>query len=362
VTRRRYTDTAVALATSAAIVIVAIAASIAVIAIAGHSPGASLKAIWEGAFGGEDEVAGTLKKMVPLTLVALGWIVAFRARRINIGFDGQITAGGITAAVVALEIHGLPAYVHLPLAIAAGIVGGAAYAALPAWLWATRHVSEIITTLLLSFVAAQILNWVVRGPLQEPTHGFAETDHLPTSATWPTLLPGTPLTWDILLIPILVFLVSFVLARTTVGFRLNLTGASEEAARYAGTRTVRVGALAIVASGAIAGLVGSSLILGSESGVMTDGFSANYGFDGIVVALLARNSPVGCIPAALLFAALQQGGGLMEARVDVSSSLVQVTQGLVVVLLAGSVLVLTALRERRRPSAEDVPSAAARPS
>jgi len=361
VTQRRLIDAAFALATSTAIVLVAIAASIAVIAIAGHSPGAALSAIWEGAFGGKDEVAGTLKKMIPLTLVALAWIVAFSARRINIGFDGQITAGGITAAVVALEVHGLPAFVHLPLAIAAGVLGGAVYAALPAWLWAVRHVSEIITTLLLNFVAVQLLNWLVRGPLQESTHGFAETDLLPSSARWPTMIPSTSLTWDVLFIPALVVLVAFVLRRTIVGFQLRLTGASEEAARYAGTRTVRVGALAIVGSGAIAGLVGSSLILGSESGVMTDGFSANYGFDGIVVALLARNSPVGCIPAALLFAALRQGGGLMEARVDVSSSLVQITQGLVVVLLAGSPLILARLGAHRRRVVEDTPAPAVEP-
>jgi general nucleoside transport system permease protein len=357
VMHRRLAGTALALATSTAIAIAAIAASIAVIAIAGHSPGAALSAMWEGAFGGKDEVAGTLKKMIPLTLVALAWIVAFSARRINIGFDGQIIAGGITAAVVALEVHGLPAYVHLPLAVAAGVLGGALYAALPAWLWAVRHVSEIITTLLLNFVAVQILNWLVRGPLQESTHGFAETDLLPDSGRWPTMLPSTALTWDVLLIPGLVILVGFVLKRTTVGFQLRLTGASEETARYAGVRTVRVGALAIIASGAIAGLVGSSLILGSESGVMTDGFSATYGFDGIVTALLARNSPAGVIPAALLIAALQQGGGLMEARVDVSSSLVQITQGLVVVLLAGSPLVLFWLRSRRRRVAEDAAAA-----
>src|SRR5207248_317386 len=198
--------------------LVAIGVSIAVIAVSGHSAGASLHAIWDGAFGDRQALGETLEKTIPLTLVALGWIVAFRARRINIGFEGQIMAGGITAAVVA-----------------------------------------------------------------------------------------------------------FVLARTTIGFRLRLTGANEEAARYTGTRTVRVGALALVASGAIAGLVGSSLVLGSESGVMADNFSANYGFDGIVAALLGRNSPVGCVPAALLFAALRQGGGLMEARVGVSSALVQAT-------------------------------------
>jgi general nucleoside transport system permease protein len=362
VTARRLAAGALALATSTAIALVAIAVSIAVIAVAGQSPGAASSAVWDGAFGGREQVAGTLEKAIPLTLIALAWIVAFSARRINIGFDGQITAGGITAATVALQVHGLPIYVHLPLAIAAGILGGAVYAGIAAWLWATRGVTEIITTLLLNFVAVQLLNWVVRGPLQEHTHGFAETDLLPGSARWPDVLSNASLTWDVLYVPALVLLVWFVLGRTTLGFRLRLTGANEEAARYAGTRTVRVGVLALLASGAIAGLVGSSLILGSESGVMADNFSANYGFDGIVVALLARNSPIGCVPAALLFAALRQGGGLMEARVGVSSSLVEITQGLVVALLAGAVLLRGRVRVGRHRPVEDAAAAAVEPS
>jgi len=349
------------LAASTAVALLAIAVSIGVIAVAGQPPGAALHAVWDGAFGGRRQLAETLEKMIPLTLVGLGWIVAFRARRINIGFEGQIIAGGMTAAVVALEVHGLPIGVHLPLAVIAGLAGGAVYAGIAAWLWASRGVSEIITTLLLNFVAIQILNWVVRGPLQESTHGFAQTNPLPGSAQWPLLLGHTSLTWDALLIPALALLVAAVLARTTTGLRIRLTGANEEVARYGGVRTVRVGALALVASGALAGLAGSSLVLSSESRVMADGFSANYGFDGIVVALLARNSPLGCIPAALLFAALRQGGGLMEARVGVSSSLVQVTQGLVVVLLAGTPLLAARLREARR-AREEAPAAVVEPS
>jgi simple sugar transport system permease protein len=130
--------------------------------------------------------------------------------------------------------------------------------------------------------------------------------------------------------------VAFFLRRTTLGYRLRLIGANEEAARHAGVRTKRLTVGALVASGGLAGLAGSSLILAGESTAMTDNFSANYGFDGIVVALLARNSPAGVIPAALLFAALRQGGGLMEARVGISSALVLITQGLVILLVAGS--------------------------
>ena len=333
------------LAISIVIAAVAIGVSLGVIWLAHGPPGGALSALWDGAFGSPDQIEGTVVKMIPLCLIALGWIVAFSALRINVGFEGQILVGGVVSAVIALEVHGLPHFVHLPLAIAGAIAGGAAFAALPAWLWARRHVNEIITTLLLNFVAIQLVSWLVRGPLQEPTHSRAETGQFPASARWPHVSGQPTLTWDFLYIPFLVLVVAIVLARTSFGFRLRLTGANQEAARHAGIRTVRMGVYALVLSGALAGLAGSSLILSSENGAMTDNFSANYGFDGIVTALLARNSPIGVVPAALLFAALRQGGGLMEARIGVSSSLVLVTQGIVIVLLAGSSILL-----RRRPS------------
>jgi simple sugar transport system permease protein len=329
---------------SVAIAAAAIGASLVVIWLAHGPPGKALSALWDGAFGSPDQIEGTVVKMVPLCLVALGWIVAFSALRINVGFEGQLLVGGVVSATIALEVHGLPHVVHLPLAIVGGIVGGALFAAVPAWLWARRHVNEIITTLLLNFVAIQLVSWLVRGPLQEPTHSRPETPQFPPSARWPRV-PGQPtLTWDFLYIVILAAAVAIMLARTSFGFRLRLTGANQEAARHAGVRTVRVGAAALVLSGAFAGLAGSSLILASENGAMTDNFSANYGFDGIVTALLAGNSPLGVVPAALLFAALRQGGGFMEARAGVSSSLVLVTQGIVIVLLAGSSLLF--LRRR----------------
>ena len=159
----------------------------------------------------------------------------------------------------------------------------------------------------------------------------------------PRIIPNTPLGWDLLLTLVLVGVVSVVLRRTAFGFRLRLTGSNETAARYAGVRTVRITVAALLISGALAGIAGSSLILGGETASMADGFSATFGFTGIVVALLARNSPVGTVPAALLFAALQQGGGLMEARVGVSSSVVLITQGIVILLVAASGL----LYERR---------------
>ncbi|MCZ7534699.1 MAG: hypothetical protein M5T61_01355 [Acidimicrobiia bacterium] len=146
--------------------------SMAVIAVSGSDPFEAMRALWDGAFGGRAQLAGTLSKTIPLMLVALGWIVAYRARRVSIGFEGQILAGGSLATLVGLEFDSLPVVLHLPLAVLAGFVGGALWAGVAAFLWARRGVNEIISTLLLNLIAVQVVNWLVRGPFQEPTGTF----------------------------------------------------------------------------------------------------------------------------------------------------------------------------------------------
>jgi simple sugar transport system permease protein len=349
----------VSLGVSVGAAALALGISLGIIELTGGPPGAAAKALWDGAFGSRAQIAGTIAKMLPLTLVALGWIVAFSVKRINIGFEGQILIGGMLAAVVGLKLGTPPAPIHLALAVSAGVVAGALYAGIAAWLWARRSVNEIISTLLLNFVAIQLVSWLVRGPLQEPTRTFPRSGDLPSSATWPRLLANTSLSWDIFVAAAMVLVVWFVLRRTAFGFELRLTGANEEAARHAGIATVKVTVLAFLVSGALAGLAGSSLILAGESGSMADNFSAGYGFAGIVVALLARNSPIGAVPAALLFAFLRQGGGLMEARVGISSAVVGITQGLVILLVASASFLFERLASVRVDAGEETK---ARPS
>jgi general nucleoside transport system permease protein len=351
--RGQLTHTAAALGVSIGAAVVALAISFAIIGLTGGPPGEAARALYDGAFGRRSQIAGTLAKMIPLTLVALGWIVAFSVRRINIGFEGQILVGGVLATVVGLKIGTPPAPIHLALAVIAGIAAGAAYAGISAWLWARRSVNEIISTLLLNLVAIQLVSWLVRGPLQEPSRTFPRSGSIAAGARWPRLLSNTSLSWDLLVAAAMVFVIWFVMKRTSFGLELRLTGANEEAARHAGISTVRVTVIAFLVSGAFAGLAGSSLILAGESGSMADNFSAGFGFAGIVVALLARNSPVGVVPAALLFAALRQGGGLMEARVGISSALVLITQGLVILLVAGAGYVFERLASVRVDAEEE---------
>jgi len=230
----------------------------------------------------------------------------------------------------------------------AGVLGGAAWAGIAAWLWAKRGVNEILSTLLLNLVALQMLAWWVRGPMNDPSAPLPVTPPFPESSRWPYLLTGTNLTWDLVLLGVVV-VIAFVLVKTTFGFKVRLVGANPEAARHSGLSPQGVGTRAIVLSGALAGLAGSSLVLASPSPVMGENPGAAIGFTGIAVALLARNSPWGVIPAALLVAALVQGSSQMEATVGVSSALVDFTQGLMVVLVLGATTLLYFARRHRQP-------------
>lgn len=326
----------------------ALGVSMLIIVLSGADASDAIRALWDGAFAGRAQVAGTLFKMIPLLLVALGWIVAYSARRVSIGFEGQILIGGVFGTWVGINLS-LPVGLHLGVAVLAGVAGGALWAGIAAWLWARRNVNEIISTLLLNLIAIEVVSWLVRGPFQEVTGTFPRSEPIADSARWPVLVAKSALTSDFLLALAMVVVVGFVMRRTTFGYELRYTGANEAAARHGGINTIRVNVLALVTSGAIAGLAGASLILGGESRSMSDNFSAGYGFEGIVVALLARNNPYATVPAALLFAALRQGRGLMEARVGVPSSIVLVTQGLVILLIAGA----SFLMERRQTARVD---------
>ena len=317
-------------------VVAALIVAAIVLELAGAPPVDALKALLSGSVGGRIQLARTLSFLLPLVLIALAWTMAFETKRINLGLEGQIIVGGIVATLLGLHISGLPTVAHIGIATAGAAIAGALYAGVAAWLWAKRDVNEIISTLMLTLIAAEVLSRLVRGPMQEPGVVFPRSSEVADSAQWGTIVANSALTWDVLLVPVAVVAVAVLRHRTTFGLTLRITGANATAARHAGIKTVRVNAAALILSGAIAGVVGASLILGGETGRMGDGFSAGFGFEGIVVALVARNNPFGAVPAALLFAILDSGSGLMETRVGVASELVYITQGLVILFVAGT--------------------------
>jgi simple sugar transport system permease protein len=343
----RIRDGGIELLLSVVVTAVALVIALLFVLAAGVPLGSGISAFLTGAFGTEFNVANTLAAMVPLTLVALGWIVAFRAGRFHVGFPGQILAGSLLVSVVALKVS-LPIWLHLPLTVLAGMVGGAVWAGIAALLWAKRGVNEILSTLLLNLVAIQVLAWWVRGPFNDPTAALPLTPTFPESSRWPILLTNTNLCWDIVLLGSVVA-IAFLLSKTSFGFQVRVVGANSEAARHSGMSPQRVGTRAMLLSGALAGLAGSSLVLASPSNVMGENPGSALGYTGIAVALVARNSPWGAIPAALLFASLVQGSAQMEATVGVSSALVDVVQGLMVILVLGATTLLYYARRDRLP-------------
>lgn len=343
--RQRFVGGLIELGFAVTVAVIGLALALGLVVVSGADPGAVVDAFITGSFGSSYAVSATIAKTIPLVLVALGWILVFTGGRFQIGFPGQIMIGGLLSAAVALH---MPGSVQLPFAVLAGVVGGGATAAVAAWLWARYRVNEILSTLLLNLVAVQVVAWSVRGPLQEGGGVLPQSDPLPSGGRWP-VVDGLPaLHWDILLIPVVVAAVALVLSRSNFGLRLRVVGASERAAQHAGISPIRTGVVSIIGSGMLAGLAGSSLVLAGGTPNLSEGYEAGYGFQGIVVGLLARNSPWGCIPAALLFASLRQGGGVVEAQVGVSAALVGVAQGLVVLLVLVGTTLLYVLERRRR--------------
>lgn len=311
-----------------------------IVAATGKSPVEALHALIDGAFGSKERLGVTLARMVPLIVVALGWIVAFRANKVNLGLQGQLIVAGLVAAWVAVEGPSLPPVLAVALATSMAVGAAALYAALAAVLWAKRGVNEIVSTLMLTFVAQQVLAWLIRGPLADPASSSFQTPPLQREYRWPIIISRSPFSLEVALCIAALAVVAFVLGRTVFGFQLRLTGENPESARNAGVNTLRTVVLSFVVSGGLAGLAGAGIVLGGERAVVSSGFAGSIGFTGIVVALVAANNPIACIPAACLFAALDAGGSAMQSQAGVPSEIILIAQGVIVVLVAASNLLV----------------------
>jgi simple sugar transport system permease protein len=329
--------------------VLALVVSGLLVAFSGHSPVDAFRELAKGAVGTNLAFNSTLNSAVPIIFVGLGWILCFSGGRISLGFEGQLAVGGTVAAAIALKGPDVGRPLLLPLVLLGAAVGGALWAGIAAYLLARRGASEVITTLMLNFVALSLLSWVVRGPLQEHTGFFPYSDPIPDAARYPALGSAYPLSWDIVLVVVLAVGLLLLLRRTHFGLRLRLTGSNELAAQAAGIRTMRVALVGFLGSGAVAGLGGASIVLSATAYNLTESFTAGLGFTGIVAALLARNNPIGLLPAAVLLAGLTRGGNSMETQAGVPGSVVLVTQGLVILFVASSAAFGSARLFRRRP-------------
>jgi simple sugar transport system permease protein len=317
-----------------------------VVRVAGLDPLQVLPALVRGAFGSRSGISYTLYYATTFVFTGLAVAVALHAGLFNIGGEGQAMLGGLGAALVALAWGPvLPAWVTLPLMVAAAMAFGLAWAAVPAALQAWRGSHVVITTIMFNFLAAALLIYLLVDVLKAPGTMSPETRTFAPSAQMPgvhTVLgwvgiewPRTPLNLTVVLAALAAAGVALLLWRTRVGYGLRAVGFAPEAARYAGISPARHTLAAMTISGALAGLVGINEVAGAHLKLLQD-FTAGAGFVGIAVSLIGRNHPLGIVLAALLFGALYQGGAELAFEIPgFSRDMVVTLQGLIV-LFAGA--------------------------
>lgn len=313
----------------------ALAVSAVIIVIVGASPLEAYGAMFEGAVGGIGSLATTAVRTTPLLLTGLAVAVSFRAGIFNIGAEGQLYAGAASSAAVALLPLDLPAMVHVPLTLAAGFLGGALWALVPAWLRAYRGVSEVVTTLMLNFVGIQLVAYLVdpiNGPMGERGASYAQSQVIAESAELPILIRGTSLHAGLFIGLALAVGLFVIIKYTPLGFRLRMLGGNPVAARFAGLSEKREILVVMLLSGGIAGLAGAAEVMGLRHRLY-DRFSPGYGYDGIAVALLAGSNPLAVILSATFFGGLRAGANAMQQSTGIETSVVLIIQALTILFV-----------------------------
>jgi simple sugar transport system permease protein len=339
------------------------------------SPLEGFASMFEGAFGNENSTAETFVKATPMLFVAIGICIAFRGGMTNVGGEGQMIMGAVAGTAVALAAGEPLGWLGIPLAIIAGFIAGALYGGLAGWLKAWFNVNEILSTIMLNAIAVQFMNFMLNGPMLDPTEAgvnqipktarILETIQLPRLSL--PLPPGvadlfslqnaelfarTRLHWGLVIAVLLAVVAYFLLWRTTVGYRIRAVGENERASRYAGISVRGHMVLSMMLAGGFAGLAGIIQVLGLQYRLQTDGsatgFTGNAGFNGIVVALFGGLNPLGAIPASAFFGGLLVGAQKMQRDLGVPAALITSINGLIVIFAVSSEYFRVWLTRRRR--------------
>lgn len=312
----------------------------------------SLTALWEGGMKDKADVARTLVRTCPLLLCGLGLTIAWRAGMYNIGGEGQFLMGGLGgAAAFALARQAGPT-ATLPVILLASVVGGALIAWLAGWLQAARGVQVVISTILLNVIALQFLKWSVNGPLQEPNGAVPLSERLPREFMLRQFDPQTDLHLGVFIAFALTAVVWLYLFRTKAGFKLRVTGQNPRAARANRIEPDRVQVGAMLLSGALCGLAGGIEYAGLV-GQVGEGFSSNWGFLAIPVALLGGLNPIGVAAASLYFGFLVAGSENLERTSPIGSSVVLVIQAVAVLGFVGLAYWYTQRQKARQEASDD---------
>jgi simple sugar transport system permease protein len=310
-----------------------------------------LNAYWEllvGAFGTPYDIQETLTYSVPFMFAAFAVAFAFRGGLFNIGAEGQLYAGAIASTFLGYTLN-WPGWILLPFCILISILAGAVWAAVPGLLKAYRGAHEVITTMMLNYVALNLMHYLLidsitgtKGPMEGNLPGNPTSPSV--NVRFPIIVPHAWVSNADLSVAFLLALACggvfwFLMSRTTLGYGVQATGFNIKAARYAGINVGRTIVLTMVISGAFAGLAGVTYVFG-VSGQLSDTFdNYTYGFDAIAVALLGKNTAVGSILAAILFGALNHGGTTMQAAANVDTHIISIVQGIIIFLVGAEALI-----------------------
>ena len=301
----------------------------------GADPLLAYKILFKGAFGSINSIGEILVKATPLILTGLSFAFAIRAGLFNIGAEGQLYMGGFFATLVGISFKGLPMIIHLPLVIIAAFIGGGLWGFFAGWLKVKFEANEIITTVMLNYVAIFWVSYLVTGPMKAHPGTFPQSESVATSAQLPRILPPTRVHLGLIIALICIVLYYIFFRKMILGYETRITGKNMDASKYAGMNSERIMLFIMFISGGMAGLAGASEILGIQGRLLAD-FSPGYGFSGIVVSLVGMNSPFGIFLTAILFGILKSGGNLMQMIAKVPVAVIYIIEGLVVIfVLAG---------------------------
>ena len=302
-------------------------------------------ALVEGSMLSFNAIVDTIVNAAPLILVGLAVGLGFKAGLFNIGGQGQFLVGAVAAAGVGAALTSAPPAIAVTAAVVTGMIAGALYGFIPGFLKAYTGAHEVVTTIMLNYVAIQIVSFLITGPLRAEGASFARSNDVGNAALPVILNAGTGHPGHLgIVLPFLVApLIWWLLFKSTIGFELRTVGANPDAARYAGMGPRRMVILALTAGGMLAGLAGAIEILG-VTGYMPAAYSTNIGFDAITVALLGRANPIGIILGGLLLGAMRAGAGLMQIQAGVPVQMIDLLQGVILFFLAADVIVRKVFR------------------
>jgi ABC-type uncharacterized transport system permease subunit len=310
----------------------------------GYSPLEAYKNILIGAFGNKYAIGETLLKTTPLIFTGLAVAIAFQAGLFNIGGEGQLIIGALMTAMIGQMNLGLPTWLHLPIAILGGFLGGAAYGGLAGFIKVRFGAHEVIVTIMLNYIAFLLTSYMVNYPWK--AEGMVpQTNPILPTAQLARLIQGSQLNTGIFIGLLVTFLVSVMFKKTILGFEMRAVGFNSPASLAAGIHAAWISVVAMMIAGGVAGIGGGVEVLGVH-GRFIQGFSPGFGYDGVAVAILANNNPVLIPLTALLFGVLRAGGAYLERNTAIPGDFALVIQGLVI-LFAASPRIFSAILKRR---------------